>query len=119
MIVVLWRAGLRMQEALALTDHDLDQPRGSILVRSGKVGGGARSGRTSGAGSRPGSRRAPNCRSVAVLRDRRPHAWPAVVGRSRPPRIPSAGRRGRDLAQVRTHQLRHAHALELAREGVR
>jgi site-specific recombinase XerD len=36
MIVVLWRAGLRIQEALALAKHDLDHRRGSILVRSGK-----------------------------------------------------------------------------------
>jgi integrase len=35
MIVVLWRAGLRIQEALALAEHDLDQRRGSILVRVG------------------------------------------------------------------------------------
>jgi integrase len=38
MIVVLWRAGLRIQEALALAEHDLDQRRGSLLVRSGKGG---------------------------------------------------------------------------------
>src|SRR4051794_4192871 len=38
MIVVLWRAGLRIQEALALAEHDLDQRRGSILIRHGKGG---------------------------------------------------------------------------------
>jgi site-specific recombinase XerC len=38
LIVVLWRAGLRIQEALALAEHDLDYRRGSLLVRSGKGG---------------------------------------------------------------------------------
>jgi hypothetical protein len=38
MIVVLWRAGLRIQEALALAEHDLDYRRGSVLVRNGKGG---------------------------------------------------------------------------------
>jgi site-specific recombinase XerD len=38
MIVVLWRAGLRIQEALALAEPDLDERRGSLLVRSGKGG---------------------------------------------------------------------------------
>jgi integrase len=38
MIVVLWRAGLRVHEALALAEHDLDARRGSILVRHGKGG---------------------------------------------------------------------------------
>ena len=36
MIVVLWRAGLRIQEALALAEHDLGPRRGSIVVRRGK-----------------------------------------------------------------------------------
>jgi integrase len=36
MIVVLWRGGLRIQEALDLTESDLDARRGSILVRAGK-----------------------------------------------------------------------------------
>ena len=35
---MLWRAGLRIHEALALAEHDLDQRRGSVLVRSGKRG---------------------------------------------------------------------------------
>ena len=36
LIVVLWRAGLRIKEALSLTATDLDQRHGSILVRHGK-----------------------------------------------------------------------------------
>jgi site-specific recombinase XerD len=36
LIVVLWRAGLRINEALSLTETDLEEQRGSILVRPGK-----------------------------------------------------------------------------------
>jgi len=35
---VLWRAGLRIHEALALSERDLDRRRGSLLVRRGKGG---------------------------------------------------------------------------------
>jgi integrase len=38
MIVVLWRAGLRVREALALIESDLDERRGSLLIRHGKGG---------------------------------------------------------------------------------
>jgi integrase len=38
LIVVLWRAGLRISEALGLLETDLDQSRGAILVREGKGG---------------------------------------------------------------------------------
>jgi site-specific recombinase XerC len=38
LIVVLWRAGLRISEDLALTESDLDLHRGAILVRRGKGG---------------------------------------------------------------------------------
>ena len=38
LIVVLWRAGLRIQEALALAEADLDHRRGALLVRRGKGG---------------------------------------------------------------------------------
>jgi integrase len=37
-IIVLWRAGLRISEALALNESDLDAVRGAILVRYGKGG---------------------------------------------------------------------------------
>jgi site-specific recombinase XerC len=36
LIVVLWRAGLRISEALALTEADVEARRGSVLVRHGK-----------------------------------------------------------------------------------
>jgi integrase len=36
LIVVLWRAGLRINEALSLNETDLEERRGSILVRHGK-----------------------------------------------------------------------------------
>jgi integrase len=36
LIVIMWRAGLRIQEALALSEGDLDHRRGSLLVRRGK-----------------------------------------------------------------------------------
>jgi site-specific recombinase XerD len=35
-IVVLWRAGLRISEALALNASDLDPERGALTVRHGK-----------------------------------------------------------------------------------
>ena len=35
---MLWRAGLRIHEALALAEADLDPRRGSLLVRRGKGG---------------------------------------------------------------------------------
>jgi site-specific recombinase XerD len=38
LIVVLWRGGLRIQEALALGEQDLDPQRGSVLIRVGKGG---------------------------------------------------------------------------------
>jgi site-specific recombinase XerD len=38
LIVVLWRAGLRVSEALALAESDLDRGRRAILVRHGKGG---------------------------------------------------------------------------------
>jgi integrase len=64
-IVLLWRAGLRITEALTVTEHDLEPRAGSVLVRHGK--GGRRrevtwtrgAGTTSGPGSSTGSR----CRS--------------------------------------------------------
>ena len=38
LIVILWRAGLRISEALDLAETDLDRSRGAVLVRRGKGG---------------------------------------------------------------------------------
>jgi site-specific recombinase XerC len=37
-IVLLWRAGLHISEAVGLAESDLDPTRGSVLVRCGKGG---------------------------------------------------------------------------------
>jgi integrase len=44
LIVLLWRAGLRIGEALALAETDLDRSPGTVLVRRGKGGSAARVG---------------------------------------------------------------------------
>ena len=38
LIVVLWRAGLRISEALDLREGDLEPARGGLLIREGKGG---------------------------------------------------------------------------------
>jgi site-specific recombinase XerD len=38
LVVLLWRAGLRISEALTLQESDLDRSRGAVLVRRGKGG---------------------------------------------------------------------------------
>jgi hypothetical protein len=65
LIVVLWRGGLRIQEALALGERDLDPRRGSLLVRQGKGGRRREVGMDAGGGSssRRGLRHTSSCRS--------------------------------------------------------
>jgi site-specific recombinase XerD len=121
MIVVLWRAGLRIQEALALAEHDLDQRRGSLLVRNGK-GGRRREVGMDGWGweqLRPWL----NVRAELPIGPlfciidgpTRGRPWSGAVVRTEFRRLAAgAGVRHR----FAPHQLRHAHALELAREGV-
>jgi integrase len=121
MIVVLWRAGLRIQEALALAEHDLDHRRGSILVRQGK--GGRR--REVGMDEWGWEQLRPwlNARLelpvgplfCIIDGPTRGRPWSGAAVRSEFRRLAvQAGVRRR----FAPHQLRHAHALELAREGV-
>jgi site-specific recombinase XerD len=120
-IVVLWRAGLRISEALSLNETDLDRDRGSLLVRHGK-----------------GDKR----REVGMDRWAWTHLDPWLELRKQLPvgrlfcvvRGPTRGRpcapagiraqlhQTAVLAGVRRrfapHQLRHAHAVEMSREGI-
>ena len=67
LIVVLWRGGLRIQEALSLIESDLDPRRGSILIPEAKGTVVGKSGWTAGRGqiiSRHGSPPVPSCRSA-------------------------------------------------------
>jgi integrase len=103
MIVVLWRAGLRVQEALALTEHDLDQRRGSLLVRSGKGGRRREVGMDDWGWEHlhpwVAARTELPVRAV-VLRDRRAHAGAGVVSRGSAQRVPSRRRARRGAASV-------------------
>ena len=85
LIVVLWRAGLRIHEALALAEADLDPRRGSLLVRRGKGGRRREVGMDDGRGSSlsPGSRPGSGCRSVRCSAS---SPAPRADGRGRPPR---------------------------------
>jgi site-specific recombinase XerD len=121
MIVVLWRAGLRIQEALALAEHDLDQRRGSLLVRNGK--GGRR--REVGMDEWGSEQLRPWLTARAELPvgslfcvidgPTRGRPWSGAAVRCEFRRLAAAAGVRRRFAP---HQLRHAHALELAREGV-
>ena len=122
LIVVLWRAGLRIHEALALAEADLDPRRGSLLVRRGKGGRRREVGMDDWAWEQlePWLHRARRAagRSAVLRRQRRRPA----DGRGRPPpRARSCAASPREAGVRRRfapHQLRHAHAVEMAREGV-
>ena len=118
---MLWRAGLRICEALALAEADLDPRRGSLLVRRGK--GGRR--REVGMDDWAWEQLAPwldvrvelpvGSLFCVVTGPTRGRPWTAGAARSELRRVArEAGVRRR----FAPHQLRHAHAVEMAREGV-
>jgi site-specific recombinase XerD len=121
LIVILWRAGLRIQEALALAESDLDRRRGALLVRRGKGGRRREVGMDAWGWEElqpwlelrldlpvgplfcviNGHSRGRHWASAAARADLRRKAVAAGVRRRFAP-----------------HQLRHAHAVGMAREGV-
>ena len=118
---MLWRAGLRISEALALAESDLDRSRGAVLVRRGK--GGKR--REVGMDRWAWEQLAPWLTVRASLPVG--SLFCVLRGPTRGRRCTAAGIRVRlrnaaAAAGVRRrfapHQLRHAHAVEMSREGV-
>ena len=120
-IVVLWRAGLRISEALALSESDLDRSRGAVLVRSGKGGKRREVGMDRWAWE--------NLEQWLQVRAQLPVGalFCVLRGPTRgrpcaPAGIRSQLRQAAAVAGVRRrfapHQLRHAHAVEMSREGV-
>jgi integrase len=121
LIVVLWRAGLRISEALALTESDLDPSRGAILVRHGKGGKRREVGMDRWAWEQLNpwlQLRAtlPVGALFCVLRGpTRGRPWAPAGVRSQ---IHMAAGRAGVRRRFAPHQLRHAHAVEMSREGV-
>ena len=87
LIVILWRAGLRIQEALLLAEADLDDRRGALLVRRGKGGRRREVGMDAwgwgGAAALARASRRAARRSTAMC-NQRPDPRPALVNRRRP-----------------------------------
>jgi site-specific recombinase XerD len=124
LIVVMWRSGLRVAEALALEPRDVDLERGTVRVRHGK----GNQARTVGIDAGP----------AAVIDLWLQKRQRLAVGRMAPVFCVISGpTRGKELhsayvremlkhyapragitKRVHPHGFRHTHAIELAREGV-
>ena len=117
-IVVLWRAGLRISEAHALAETDLDADRGAVMVRAGKGGRRREVGMDRWAFEQ--------LRPWLELRTKLPVGCvlhgPTRGAPCAPALIRGQLRRAAAVAGVRRrfapHQLRHRHAVELSREGI-
>ena len=118
---MLWRAGLRIHEALALSESDLDRRRGSLLVRRGKGGRRREVGMDEWAWEQlePWSAarlELPVGPLFCVINGpTRGRPWSAAAARAELRRTAAAAGVRRRFAP---HQLRHAHAVEMAHEGV-
>jgi site-specific recombinase XerD len=118
LITILWRAGLRISEALALTESDLDPKTGSVLVRAGKR-------RMVGMDDWAWDQvvrwtehriQLPVGPLFCILAGpTRGRGWSATAARGELRRLAAQAGVRRRFAP---HQLRHAHAIEMAHEGI-
>ena len=121
LIVLLWRAGLRISEALSLQERDLDRTRGAVIVRRGKGGKRREVGMDRLAWDQLDPwleirRELPIGAMLCVIHG--PTAgrhWEASAARKQLHHAAAAAGVRRRFAP---HQLRHAHAVEMAHEGV-
>jgi integrase len=121
LVVIFWRAGLRIGEALDLAETDLDASRGAVLVRRGKGGRRREVGMDRWAWSQLEPwmsirRQLPVGALLCVIRGATAgRHWESSSARKQLARTAvKAGVRRR----FAPHQLRHAHAVEMAHEGV-
>ena len=121
LMVILWRAGLRIGEALDLAETDLDASRGAVLVRRGKGGRRREVGMDRWGWSQLEPWMAVRCQLpvgalLCVIRGATAgRRWESSSARKQLARTAvRAGVRRR----FAPHQLRHAHAVEMAHEGV-
>ena len=121
LIILLWRSGLRISEALALHEHDLNEREHSILVRSGK--GGKR--RLIGMDDFGWQELRPwlEQRKTLPVGTVFPIVAGPTTGNAWCPSGARAAIRGAALhsgvrRRIHPHAFRHQHACELAREGV-
>jgi site-specific recombinase XerD len=120
-IVVLWRAGFRISEALALSETDSDSVRGSLLVRHGKGDKRREVGMDRWAGSHLDPwlelrRELPVGRLFCVVRGPtrgRPCATAGIRAQLHHAAAMAGVRR-----RFAPHQLRHALAVEMSRERI-
>ncbi len=121
LIAILWRGGLRVSEALALRETDVDERRGSLLVRHGKGDKRREAGMDEWGSEQLNAWLAHRVMLpvgplfCVIDGPTRGRAWTATAARAEMRHLASAAGVRRRFAP---HQLRHAHAVELAREGV-
>jgi site-specific recombinase XerD len=119
LIVLLWRCGLRISEALDLRPKDIDLDQGTVIVQRGK--GGKRRVVGIDAGALAVVARWLEVRAKLGITSSRPLICTLQGGHVDPSYarhlLPRLARRAGVERRVHPHGLRHAHAVELEREG--